>query len=506
MVAPNVAQHVYGRGSWWLALGVVVALTLPVLVVSYPPMTDYPQHYAATSILVHLDEPRWGYARFYERALGRTPYLLSYLFPAGLSFFLPLEWAMRITAWLSAALYPLGVLAILRALRKPAWLALVAAPIVYNRAVFWGLLASNLSMGLALLAIALFIPDERTWKHDVGLAILASLISVTHLFGLAVLLGYVVLWAVLADARHAWKRRLLAVSPTAAGVVAWLWMGKSARSVGEPVNPLVTERLLSFESNVLGGYKDASEAILLATFLLVVLALAAPRFPWGWRRWARLPLHDRVLYAYVAVGLNLYLILPTNTGSMKVMNLRLAVLALALLPLAVPADAFTRFTRPKLAIVSLLATFAIANAWVHWLRFDREAKSFDAVLQTLPPRPDLLSLTVDTDGDIMRSHPYVHFAAYAQAERGGFISMSFASLAWTSPVRQRDRDWIPEMPATLEWNPRLYDYDDFGYFFDYALVRGISEEELRDIPDVHFPFERVASEPPWWVYRQVREK
>ena len=55
-----------------------------------------------------------------------------------LSRLVGIEIAVRCMVLLTVALYPLGVAAVLRALGKPPWLGLLALPLVYNRAFFWG--------------------------------------------------------------------------------------------------------------------------------------------------------------------------------------------------------------------------------------------------------------------------------------------------------------------------------------------------------------------------------
>ena len=61
-------------------LALLLALLLaPSVWLAYLPMTDLPQHLAVASILLHHDDPRFGFAAFYEPAWGRSLYLLPYL-------------------------------------------------------------------------------------------------------------------------------------------------------------------------------------------------------------------------------------------------------------------------------------------------------------------------------------------------------------------------------------------------------------------------------------------
>jgi hypothetical protein len=99
----------------------------------------------------------------------------------------------------------------------------------------------------------------------------------------------------------------------------------------------------------------------------------------------------------------------------------------------------------------------------------------------------------------MRTHAYLHFHAYIQARRGGLISFSFAELFWNIPVRVRDAAGVPVPPEAAEWHPRHYDYDGFGYFYDFVLVR--NRPGARGVESLaKFPYERIYSDPPWELY------
>jgi hypothetical protein len=148
---------------------VIVLLASPCLWLSFLPMTDLPQHAAIAAILEHLGDAGWGFDEWYERALGRTLYFLPYGLTIVFGQVVPAEFATRILVFLSVIAYPLGVWALLRATHRPGMFALLALPLMYNRAFFWGFSKFNLGLGLALFAIALLERDERTRRGDAAL-------------------------------------------------------------------------------------------------------------------------------------------------------------------------------------------------------------------------------------------------------------------------------------------------------------------------------------------------
>ena len=113
--------------STGFALVAIAALAAPTLLLAYLPMTDLPQHTAVLSMLLHMDDPAFGFDAFYLVAFERTLYLVPYGIGLGLATVLPLELAMRGVVFLAVVAYPLGALAVLRAQGKPAALALDSA-------------------------------------------------------------------------------------------------------------------------------------------------------------------------------------------------------------------------------------------------------------------------------------------------------------------------------------------------------------------------------------------
>jgi hypothetical protein len=101
----------------------------------------------------------------------------------------------------------------------------------------------------------------------------------------------------------------------------------------------------------------------------------------------------------------------------------------------------------------------------------------------------------------MRTAAYHHFAAYAQARRGGLISRTFPQMFWNIPVDLRRDVGIPDLNVDLEFRPASFDYESYGYFYDWLLVRARPEQERRIEAIEVFPYELVYRDPPWRLYR-----
>ncbi len=481
----------------WLVLAFGTLLAAPALVFRWLPMTDLPQHWAAVRILFSLEDPQFGFASHYVTAWTSTLYLLPYALALGLAKLLPFAAAMRCVTFLSLLSYPLGVLALLRALRKPAWLGLLALPLVYNRAVFWGALQFNCVLGLALFACAQLATPRRSWRSEGLAAATVVAVVLTNPYGVMLVIGFAGLLGVLGD-RRGLAQHWLSLGMLALGVAAWLWVGNGSFAPGTYYSEPLMKRLVHFGGEILGGYRGPSEDLLLLAWLALWLLFSVDTVPVTRRRWRALAPAARAVCVLPLVCAALYFVLPTHTAYAKAIHFRFALLAAAWLPLAAGPSVLAR--RPQLARAGLisLALATLALAWVQLARFDREASGFEAVLERLPERPNVLALTFDRNGRVMRTDPYLHFLAYAQARRGGLIAASFVGEFWQFPLRDAPGSDRPTSPPDFAWRPQDFDPNGFGAFYDWVIVRARHFGARESLPEASH--ELVLDAPPWRLY------
>jgi hypothetical protein len=470
-------------------VALIVVLGAPTLLLAYLPMTDLPQHLAIARILQKHGDPAFGFAAWYEIDLARTLYVLPYALALALAKLLPLALAMRAVVFLSVIAYPLGLLALLHATRRPLQATLLAFPLAYNTAFYWGFINFNLAIGLALGALALLVRPQPTWRSDAVLLLLLVAAALTHAYGPALFCAGAVGWALFVDRR---VLRLRVVVPALVAVAAWAALGGRARGYGQLEWPSLGERVADFPAAILGGFADPSERVILLLAGALVAWSVARRRPWA--AWRALDPVERWAYPLLALNLILYFVVPKATATAKFIHFRHAILFAALAPAVIVVD-----RRSSAALVGL-ALVAVLNVDVHLVAFDREARPFDRIVERLPPAPKVVSLAFEREGNVMRSHPYMHFAGYVQARRGGLVTMTFPAVFWNLPVRMRSGA-VPASPPDFEWHPELFDEAAFGHFYDWALVR---QPGVEFVPSPRFPFELVASEPPWQLYRRVQ--
>jgi hypothetical protein len=483
-------------------VAVVLLCCAPALVVilpTHPPLTDYPQHAAVASILDHLHDPNFGFDRYYSLDIGRTLYWLPYALAWLLGKVFGVELGLRVVIGLSTIAVPLGVLAVVRATGRPASVALLAVPLTFNQGLFFGFHHFLLAVGLAFMTYALLI--AKSWSVGRGvlstLALVASVL--THVYGLALVLGMTALHSIFGD-RSRLRRRVIVLAPAVIGAAVWIWLGSRPPGYGQPQSPALAARVLALPVAILGGYRDGTETILL---LLVLGATVTGTLP-CLRRWREIPAWRRAVLTGLCGNLLLYFVLPQHTATAKFIHFRHAVLAALFLPLAASVEGLRRMRALAWLLTTGTAAFALVNAGVHAFAFEREASEFDMVVEAIPMRSRVLGVVADPRSDGFATTPYVHFPAYVQARRGGILAVTFPHLFWNMPVAMRADAGVPPTPVDFEWRPGVYNEHQFGWFYDWAIVRLPTDGMLAQSPE--FPFDLVLTQGRWQLYRRVGPK
>jgi hypothetical protein len=479
----------------WLVWTASVLLAAPMLVLRYLPMTDLPQYLAAGSILQHLHDPSWGYASYYEPAFGRTLSWLPYGLLRLLSLALPLELALRVVVFATQLMLPIAVAQMLSACGKPRLYALLMFPMVYSSQFYWGLIASNLSLSMALCACGLVMQAQRTLRQEVLLCSLGVAIAFTHAYGLSVLLVLAWLWLRRGrrSERQAWPWSLW---PATLLTAPWLWFAARADAIGPGLNPALNQRLFLIGDNLLGGFAGPGELWLLLGLFGALGLLVWPVLPRSIEDWAAQSADARALWTLFALAAFAYLTLPLHTTTSVWINLRAAVLAMLLAPLLLPAAALRERTRLAISLPLIIACWTMLHAFVQLHAFDVEARDFDAIAAVAKPRARVVDFIQDAHGEVSGSLPYLQFGAYLLAQRGGYLGRDYFSAAWTLPIQVKPHPGIAAPGPVMLTSPEVSQYDEL-------LVRGLDAHDLVGIGGFHHVL--LAHSGAWSLYRPVAE-
>jgi hypothetical protein len=109
------------------------------------------------------------------------------------------------------------------------------------------------------------------------------------------------------------------------------------------------------------------------------------------------------------------------------------------------------------------------------------------------------ALVFDRGSRQVKFAPFIHSAAWVQAENGGAVMFTFADFPQSPFVFREDRR-PPRVGPRWEWMPERVDPGRDLTWYDYVLVRGGPGR----IAQASQPFERVWQSQHWSVWRHVR--
>ena len=519
-----------------LPLALAALWVLPLWVVAFPPMVDYPQQLALAAILRWYSDPARRFRETYELALW-TPHSLFKLLTAGLAWVVPINVAGKLVV--SAALLAVGAagLALCRRAGRPGWYALLALALTYNTIFYWGFVDNLLAYPLALGGVAMAdgLLDRpfgaRPW---LALAAVTLLFYTVHLQFLLLFAGMVGWLALCRLPGWGWDWRRLArwLSALVPGVAACLSVmayGVLRSPAGvisayerrmrssPPLRLPLGAKLLRLPELLFGPYPDRTGWVLLG------LAVAAAALAIVFRRksvgcavrtmndeegahsapYAGESLLFRARFATLAGWLAfLYMVLPEFRGGYLIAE-RVAPLAAMLAVVALPPLLPER-RRLVAAAMAGVVVFQLGQTLSAFLRFRAESAGLEELLAGTAPGQNLAGLVFERESASWPGMPvYLHVPAYYQAFKGGRILFSFAELFQTTARFRPGESWDGLLREWDEWNPRFFEYRRHGERFRYFLVRGGTQDVVaafRGDPGRLGLSGRTVGE--WWLFER----
>ncbi|MGC4089975.1 MAG: hypothetical protein QM756_19220 [Polyangiaceae bacterium] len=165
-----------------------------------------------------------------------------------------------------------------------------------------------------------------------------------------------------------------------------------------------------------------------------------------------------------------YFVLPSGFGFIWPINARFASLGcLLLVPLLPSVGArFETLVAACLLALSLHASWALGSAFRQ--SAETEYAGLASLVQRLPFAGRVVGLVFGPYSRFVRFSPFLHAAAWAQAERGGAVMFTFADFP-SSPFRFREDNRPPRVPPRWEWLPSRVDTERDLTFYDHAITR-----------------------------------
>jgi len=467
-------QAATNRRRWTFALGGAVILSalllVPIWIVEFPPLLDYPNHLARSFILTHLNDPEFSFKQFYRSDWGLYPYLGMDAVLAVLGRFLPIETAGRVYLSIYVLALPAASWFFLRQTEpeessKSLWALLIA----YNVFFLEGFLNFDLSVAVGFVALGLWL---RWLKHPnltgwIGALAAFTALYFTHLLGFGI--AGLIVAAYLTISRSPLRDWIWSGALALPGMAFYLHSSRVGLSATKIVFHGLADKLDSL-SLILHGYWPWLDWASLAA--LVAWFLAAwwhnPEFRWD-RKWI-----------FVAAFLfAMFWAIPWMWGEGSDLDIRvlpfLFVVILATARFWQSAAAGKRVRRGGLVMLPLLL-FAARTISVtqHFRQAQPDlaglARAFDVV-----PRGALVLPIVEGDQDPIE-RPFTHFWAYGVIRRGWF-SPYLMDAPGETPMRiihdsyTPDGFWDHVYADTPDWQQVQNDYT-YAWAYDVPQFSG----------------------------------
>ena len=499
-----------------LIFGLLFLTALPFLVVTMPPLVDYPNHMARIAVIIAQNQgqtlglPHDPYYQIVWQALPNV--MLDVVVPF-LAQFMSLDTAMRGFVAVSLLLTASGGLVLSYAIwrRWSYWHGAVFV-LLQGRVLLWGLLNYLMAMGLVLWAMAVWVTwRERKPALAISLMIPLSLaVYFSHIAGFVCLASMLLGWeiyAILHHETHGLKspktlmRAKIRAATTRLALDAlvfilpaaiWLqhYLAHRATALGEihfaPIWRKIDMLFFAFKAYDVG--LDSATAVLFGVTLVWGLCRGGLRFD------------PRMKYAWFGLA-GLYVAMPSYflTGSMadkRLVPLLLIGLVCALAPPLDKKSVETKAIRNnfrvlrqnwgRIAVAGIiaLAVLRLGYMTVIWYRQDEILTQSRQVLQQLPPGAKLAVARIDAETGYTKAlPPFDHFPTLAVALRMAYVPGLFAyenqQILRYSAKYQTMADPDPNrLWSLLHSDTPLEHPENFAANFDYLLV--MSQKPMPD--------------------------
>jgi hypothetical protein len=483
---------------WWASLLLMLAaLTVPILAVAVPPLTDYPNHLA----------------RCYILAFGKSDPTLSQMFSAhwqiipniGVDLILPALMhivppliAGRITLALCVLLPTTGAIALSYAyFRQRSFWQIAAGFAAYNAVFFLGFMNFELAVGIALWGAAGWVRfREEHPSATVALgAIIATIAFFFHLVGFcffALLIGIYELEVIFRGGLR--TRAALQTAATCilllAATIAVPLILYVLSPFGKVAGTIEWARFKDKIFNLLVPFQDYSfsfDALMIAPVIaFLVLCILTRR--------ARVSPAGLISSLILLLG---YAVMPRGMKGGYFADLRMPImLGFMLFAAFIPAKLTSRQKSAAAVLFAALFLVRISFITTTWVRAQRDIDDVRQVIATVPPGSTVLAVDVTwhDNPDWFSSMPrsrwlphltvtYSHLAAFVLLDRHAFWSNIFAAQA-QQPLQvnepYRDLRVIESPPpayhllAAKDFSPielkRFPFLPEWSNKFDYVLV------------------------------------
>lgn len=441
---------------------------LPLWIVKYPPLIDYPNHLARAFILHHLQDPHYLFGQFYAPDWGPNPYYLADSLVQVFQEFVGIYAAGRLLLTLCILGLPLSVAFFLhRANPGSEYLALWAFAVTYNPNFLMGFMSFELSITLCFVVVGVWLDYMRTGREKYWLLTLtlATVLFLTHLGGFAIAGVALMVYTVLTSG---FGRRLVRAGLVFVPGAAFFlydrvhgWSGRGLDYTKWTIHLKLKGMVVPFKE-----YSRLVEYFTIAAIFVTIGYLLSRR---------RNVRFQYVWMAVVVAILAVHWVAPDAYGELGFVDYRFCIFAF-LFSLAIPVLRESRVL--PIALASAVFLLHVGEAGRYFISEQKHLATLASEFQYIPRNAMVLAYTSRGAGVPWEKQDDLHFWAYGVIARG-WITPSVFHQSGVQPLLLRvpmysDDDQYGDGLQNNKYSPELvgknYDYlwaTNVGYLDRY---------------------------------------
>lgn len=458
-----------------LFLLLAAAILLPIWIVHYPPLLDFPNHLASSFVLAHLHDPSYEFRHEYSAHWGLRPYITTDFVMGRLGRIMPPLVAGKLVLSLGALGLPLAAWFFLRQASPGEdaiafWFLLVAHNIFFR----YGFVGFYWSLSLMLVALGLWLrwlksPTVTRWLF-VSLALMATYF--THIMGIFFTAFIMGAYSLTRPRVREWLLTAAFFVPAAlcyflsSRVMELQEDGASFRSL--------TSKLNVFRFALHGDSHWLDIASGLAVIAFFYFGCRRNReFRWQWR-WA----------VVAAMVLAAYFALPVGYGSGWDVDIRALPIFLIMIFATVRLGRRGWMLVPLALLVFAARTYSLTQ---HFRAMEPDLIGLARSFSLTPPNARVLPMVEGSDEDAI-DQPYAHFWAYGTIERGWFAPYLF-QIPGLLPLNIEMDSYTLDGFWELAYDEKI-DYEVMRADYDYIWAYDVDQYDagLQKIGDVVYTY------------------
>ena len=461
------------RRNPFLMIGVAAAtllLLLPIWIVRFPPILDYPNHIASGFVLGHLHDARYQFGQEYGAKWGLNPYVAVDFVVTNLARVIPAAYAGKIVLSFGVLALPVAVWFFLRR-ANPGQdaLAVWSLLLAHNIFFYYGFLGYFCSVSLLFFAVGFWLRwlERPTFVRWLTCCALLTLTYLTHVFGWLFAGLIIVVFSLTRPRLREWLASAALFVPT---LIFYVIYSRAAQQQSGLEFRTASDKFEAFWT-ILHGFSPALDWISIAAFAALIVGgtILNRKARWNWK-WAAVAL--AMLAAYIA--------LPLGYGDGWNIDIRALPVLFVLLLATVSIGKRARWFAP---VALLLFAVRVTNTTVHFRADQPQLAGMAQAFAMTPMNARVLPIVEGNDEDPINM-PYPHFWAYGVIERGWYSPYLF-TLPGLLPLQVKldiydpDGFWNLSYDAPPDWAQIREDYD---YVWAYDV--GKFEAGLDTIGDL----------------------